>query len=154
MNTSLTVDRITAEYIKNLSEISNFSVSKILVNMIIFVENKINSDKVRGCLIEYQRHNYKNFEKMDYYISGDLVDRFLSLRFNYRISISMLVHVCFLLFWKDIVEEIMGKPQKNGFFSKYEKYKSSYHKLALYYIDRLFYRRKKDEKNGNTENIP
>lgn len=138
MRTSANISIDAFESIVNLSVASGISRSKIVIKMIYYCSKKILSKKVISALTEYQSRIPNGFEKIDYIPNGVTVDYILEIRFLHRVSISMLISVCFLLFWDDIVEFFVGKgDEKDPFLINYEQIRINNFFLCLYYIKRF-----------------
>lgn len=130
MNTSANIDLNTFVDIGILSEKANISKSRIVAEMIFYIFDRIESDLVVARLIEYRQKSIMDCKKIDYYVNDILADIKAEIRFKYRISISLVISICYFLFWKEIVEIFLGKEKlPETFFHNYELIKKLYFKL-------------------------
>ncbi len=104
---SLNIDADVKSIITNYSAISRISMSTIVKLLLKKVDKKYRKNPFMPGLIQYQRHTPDNgFEKLHYLLDRKEKDQFELMRARYKISISYLVLIGFLLFFDDLVNEL------------------------------------------------
>lgn len=110
--TTANVDIFIYQKINDFVYDNNLKFSKIITDIILLTIELLGKKNNR-CekLSEYQNHESTGWEKAHYELDGKQVDIVLSARFRLRISISKLLYIGVLLFWREIVKMILGEDE-------------------------------------------
>ncbi len=112
----------------------------IFKDLINLTKQHVKSDHVIGLLTEYQNHKPEQWEKLHYGLNEDEIENFSKMRQKYKISISKLAFIGFILFWEllmRIYEERLKPNIPQDFLYSYQKIKEKFQNLAPKFILRL-----------------
>lgn len=107
-NTSATVPIFVKKEVERLSDKSEMSVSNITIMMLDTIVPKISSKRVFGSLVKYQTRETGKKVKIDYIPADELIDDIHYIRWKYKISVSSLITLCYILYWKTICKKIIN----------------------------------------------
>lgn len=138
MRTSANINISIANQIKELSITKNISQSQIIITMLDYIIPRINSQQVEKQLTEYQIRAKGLYTKVDYIPDDILCDKLGFIRWFYRVSISMIISVCYLLFWDKILDIFEPKRKiKEHLLFNYEQIIKISSNLINYYSNRF-----------------
>lgn len=135
MNTSLSVYYNVYFEVIEFCNSSNISRSKIVRNLLKMALKRINADKIDTILVEYQDSVDEKCEILHFSVDEELCKKLGHFRDRFRISISKVFCAAFLLYWKQLIKEIIEG--KEVCFSSYEKIYEKLEYLVPYFKERL-----------------
>ncbi len=127
-------------------ELNAASVKFQTSEMIIFKDivditiHEFNSGRVIGILTEYQDHSPENWETLYYSLDAEQIERFSKARQKYKLSVSKIAFIGFLLFWKILLLKYIERLKMSNFkinFHSYDNFRLKLHNLVIYFHKRL-----------------
>ncbi len=140
LKTSANVD---AEFYKELVKASkrfNKTEEQMLKELICLAIQAFRCGHVKGILTEYQDHSPESWEKLYYSLDEEEIEIFGIARQKYKISVSKLAFIGFVLFWRLLLlkyEEKLDSIAVRYDFNSYDKYCSILKKFKEYFLIRL-----------------
>ncbi|MBN1500853.1 MAG: hypothetical protein JW982_11885 [Spirochaetes bacterium] len=98
--TSANMDIIFFNKLNEASCLFDISCKTIFKDLIKTVKQNIHCKKISGILTEYQNHSPECWKKFNYSLDNNEIEIFGLLRQKYKISISKLAFIGFILFWE------------------------------------------------------
>ncbi len=138
--TSANVDEKFFYEICLAAEKYNLTRNEIIKDIIKLTIKAIQSGRISGKLIEYQNHSPNDWETIYYTLDENEIELFSASRQKYKISISKLAFIGFILFWKQLIQmysKNITKLLKDGFFINYDEYRKKMAYLVPYFKKRL-----------------
>ncbi len=136
--TSANMDGDFYDELYRAAENFNISSQNIFKDLIDMISQSTNCGLVTGMLTEYQDHSPERWETLYYSLSDDEIEFFTKVRQEYKVSISKLAFMAFVLFWKLLMfryaERLIKFKVKFNFnsydqyYCKFENYKEKYRK--------------------------
>ncbi len=141
-STSANVDAVFHKEICMLQIRFHKSRSAILKDIIELTIAEIKCGRVKGILTEYQDHCPEKWETVYYTLDEEEIEIYSSARQKYKISISKLAFIGFLLFWRLLIqkysETLFTNNQKIELsLINYEQYKTILNNFVKYFQKRL-----------------
>ena len=138
MRSSLNVDISVFYSMNEISDHLNITMSDLAKEILFYTINTFNSEKTVGLLTEYQNHNPDQWKCLDYNMNQYEADTFASARLKFRMSVSKILFIGFMLFGNIVVSLI-----KKRFGIKVKKEAHSYEGLLNLYGHLLPYFKKR-----------
>ena len=136
--TSLNSDSFVKMEIENFCKKYNYSKNLVIINLIKEVINNFNSGAIVTALTEYQDHKPVSWSKIDYYLSSQDNEIFGQARQKYKLSISKMLFIGFMLFWKKFVYIFKERLKKTEIsFGSYDEFRKKYFTLIEYFNKRM-----------------
>ncbi|MBN1501649.1 MAG: hypothetical protein JW982_15935 [Spirochaetes bacterium] len=145
MNTSANVDLKFFSEICRAADEFNLSVSAVFRDIASLTIHRIKSEKVTGMITEYQDKNPGNWMTVHYSLHPDDIELFTIARQKYKISISKIAFIGFILFWHLLIEKYTNRDKNKSvstlnlksFLDNYEEYKSNLIEKIEYFKKRI-----------------
>ncbi|MBN1499252.1 MAG: hypothetical protein JW982_03810 [Spirochaetes bacterium] len=99
LNTSANMDGYFYDEITIASKIHKIKSTLIFKDLIMMINDEICCGKISGMLTEYQNHPAERWETFYYSLNSEEIDILSNARHKYKISISKLAFMAFVLFW-------------------------------------------------------
>lgn len=129
MRSTLNVDSSLFFYLMQQCENIDITLSDFAKEIISYTINSFNSGEVKGLLTEYQDHNPDEWKNLDYNLNDEEARIFGNARLKYKISISKMLFVGFLLFG----EIVLSKIKKRLMVEDEKEKPHSYEEVLLFY---------------------
>ncbi|MBN1499355.1 MAG: hypothetical protein JW982_04340, partial [Spirochaetes bacterium] len=101
--TSANMDGEVFDSINKTAAFYNIKSEKIFIDLITLLLNSANCSHILNLLTEYQDHSPKNWETFYYSLDENEIEIFSKARQKYKISISKLAFMAFVVFWKSLL---------------------------------------------------
>ncbi len=118
----------------------NKTQEQIFKDLVELVIQAIQCGHVTGILTEYQDHKPEHWETLYYSIDENEIEIFGTSRQKYKLSISKLAFIGFLLFWRLLLLKYMNKlfNSENCYdFNSYDEYRKLLSNYVVYFKKRL-----------------
>lgn len=114
---------------------TEMKIFKDLINMTVYAAKcGLISDK----LTEYQNHHPESWKTLYYSLTAEEIECFTKSRQKFKISISKLAFIGFLLFWRLLLLKYSEKLYSVEIdFNSYKKYSDKFTDLIIYFKNRL-----------------
>ncbi len=115
--TTIKIDPDVKTQLIEFSSNSGYSMSFLMKRLLKQLDDNYGKTEIAKGLIKYQRHRKAHdYDDFHYTLTDEEKNKFEMMRIKYKISISYLVLIAFLLFFQEMVNEFFGKnknTQKN-----------------------------------------
>ncbi len=121
------------DFFDKLNEASaelNISSQKIFKDLIDLISHAAKCGYITGMLTEYQDHSPERWETFYYSLEDDEIEEFMKVKQKYKISISKLAFMAFVLFWKLLLLRYSEKLLKSK--TKTNSYEECCQKFKIY----------------------
>lgn len=138
--TSANVDGDFYDELENTAKNFNMHIDNIYKDLIAITKQNIHCEHVLGLLTEYQNHRPERWETVYYSLDTNEIEIYGKLRQKYKISISKLAFIGFVLFWDllmYIYQERLKKQGAEELLFSYRKTREKFVKLVPIFIKRL-----------------
>ncbi|MBN1501302.1 MAG: hypothetical protein JW982_14175 [Spirochaetes bacterium] len=136
--TSANIDGYFYDQIRKAAAIFNINEKIIFKDLICIIITSADCGYITNSLTEYQDHSPQKWETIYYQLDAVEIETFLKARLKYKISISKLAFIGFVLFWnlllyryaeriKTSTNEIFSHSYFN-FSNKYDHFKEYFEK--------------------------
>ncbi len=138
--TSANLDGDFYDDLKELSELFSIHESTIFKDLIEITEQHFKCNHVYNQLTEYQNHSPERWEKLHYSLDQSEIEKIGKARQKYKISISKLAFIGFLLFWELLIfiyKERLKKSIDINFLDSYQEKREKFKKHIPYFLNRF-----------------
>ncbi len=122
------------------SNLFNIPESTIFKDLLDIVIKNNNCCHVYGLLTEYQNHAPETWEKLNYSLTEDEIEVLGKAKQKYKMSISKLAFIGFILFWELLIYSYKIRLKMNtakDYSCSYITIKEKFKKLIPYFMKRL-----------------
>ncbi len=138
--TSANMDGNLFDQISEAGDQFNIQADTIFKDLLEITKQNIHSEHVYGLLTEYQNHSPERWEKLHYALNEEEIEKFGKMRQKYKMSISKLAFVGFVLFWEllmFIYKERLKESIPADFFCSYREVREKFESYIPYFTKRL-----------------
>ncbi|MBN1498557.1 MAG: hypothetical protein JW982_00240 [Spirochaetes bacterium] len=118
----------------------NISKEKIFKDLIKLLLKNAKCSAFTNILTEYQDHSPDHWETFYYSLSPEEIETFSKARQKYKLSISKMAFIAFVLFWKKLLnkyENVTESFKKKVTFNSYDSYFNKIQRYAVKFKKRL-----------------
>lgn len=114
----------------------NITEQQIFKDLLNLTTQNSNCGNISGILTEYQSHSPEKWETFYYSLNNNEIESFGKHRHKYKVSISKLAFMGFVLFWKLLIFTYLDRlkiPNRKIKFYSYSKY----YKKTIIYVEQF-----------------
>ncbi len=130
--TSANMDGDFFDELNRVSDKFNISNEKIFKDLIDMISQSITCGLVKGMLTEYQDHCPERWETLYYSLSDEEIENFTKARQKYKVSISKLAFMGFVLFWRLLLLRYSERLKTSNLKEDFNSYVQYFTKCKIY----------------------